>query len=83
MFKSPLYDPYVEMKDDDYSYNYWREDYRKTLLIGIICAYLLEQKIGKRNRAAQAGAQGTRLQILHPRRSVRFRQGIRRPDDAS
>ncbi|MCB9807251.1 hypothetical protein H6768_05230 [Candidatus Peribacteria bacterium] len=37
------------MKNDNYSYNYWREDYRKTLLIGIICAYLLEQKIGKRN----------------------------------
>lgn len=49
MFRNPLYDPYVNMKNDNYSYNYWREDYRKTLLIGIICAYLLEQKIGKRN----------------------------------
>lgn len=49
MFTSPLYDPYVDMKDDINSYDYWKEDYRKKLLIGIICAKLLEKQIGRRN----------------------------------
>ncbi len=49
MFTSELYDPYVDMKNDSLSYDYWREHYRKNLIMGLICAKLLEKKIGKRN----------------------------------
>lgn len=49
MFTNPLYDLYSYMKDDSYSYNYWREDYRRTLLSGIVCAFLLEKKVGRKN----------------------------------
>ncbi len=49
MFTNPLYDLYSYMKDDQYSYNYWREDYRKTLLSGIVCVFLLEKRVGGKN----------------------------------
>lgn len=46
LFKNKLYDPHVALENDSYSYDRWREDYRRKLLTNLSCARLLEQKLG-------------------------------------